>query len=220
MAITWAGFLAELRMELDDTGATPRWSDSVLYIMTRDGIWDYSQYFPLRTDKAALVSVVGNDKKFTLPASFIDDVLVECPEGNYLDVRRERPGVTLTTSSTPLFYYVDAGFLYLDVAPGSAAVLLSYYGAHGIPASATDTTFAMTIPYSDLEVLKLYVQARVNVLIRNRQAQLDRFKLGSGTREDNPITEESVDFFARYNEAIAKRLRPQAVRLYRPRRNQ
>jgi hypothetical protein len=220
MANTWAGFLAELRIELDDIGATPRWNNNVLFIMTRDGIRDYSTYFPTRVDHTTLVSVVGNDKKFTLPSSFIDDIFVECPEGNYLDVRRERPGVRLATSNSPLFYFVDAGFLYLDASPGGAAVLLSYYGSHGVPASATDITFTLTIPDSDLEVLKLYVQARVNVLIRNRQAQLDRFKQGSGTREDNPIIEETTDFFARYNEAIAKRLRPQAIRLYRPRRNQ
>jgi hypothetical protein len=220
MANTWASFLAELRIELNDTGTTPRWADNVLYILTREGIWDYSQYFPMRVDHATLVADPTNDKKYALPSSFIDDIFVECPSGNYLDVRRERPGVRLSTSNSPLFYYVDAGYLYLDTTPGGDAVLLSYYGAHGIPASATDTTFSLTIPNSNLEVVKLYVQARVNVLIRTRQAQLDRFKLGTGTREDNPITEESTDFFARYNEAIAKRLRPTAVRLYRPRRNQ
>jgi hypothetical protein len=220
MPNTWASFLAELRIELDDTGATPRWTDNILYTFTRDGIWDYSQYFPMRVDHAELLSVVGNDKKFTLPASFLDDILVECPSGNYLEVRRERPGVKLSTSNSPLFYFVDAGCLYLDASPSGAAVLLSYYGAHGIPAAATDTTFALTIPTSDLEVLKLYVQARVNVVIRNRQSLLDRFDPGTGSRTDNPVRPETTDFFHRYNEAIAVRLRPQAIRLYRPRRSQ
>ena len=220
MVNTWASFLAEMRIELDDLGTTPRWADSVLYIFLRDGIWDYSQYFPIREDHVALVAAIGDDRKYVLPSSFMDDILVECPSGNYLDVRRERPGVRLSASSSPLFYYVDAGSLYLDASPGGTPVLLSYYGAHGIPANATDTTFALTVPQSDLEVLKLYVQARVNVLIRTRQAQLDRFKLGSGARTDNPIVEETTDFFARYNSAIAMRLRPVAIRLYRPRRNQ
>jgi hypothetical protein len=220
MASTWASFLAEVRVELDDTGTTPRYPDSTLYVFARDGIWDYSQYFPQRFDHVVLTATQGNDKKYALPVGFMDDILVECPSGNYLELRRERPGVKLSTSNSPLFYFVDAGFLYLDVSPGGAAVLFSYYGAHGIPATSTDTTFAMTVPMADAEVLKLYVQARVNVMVRNRQSRLDRFKQGSGTREDNPIIEETSDFFARYNEAIAKRLRPQAIRLYRPRRNQ
>lgn len=220
MASTWASFLAEIRVELDDTGTTPRYPDSTIYVFTRDGIWDYSQYFPLRCDNQVLTPDQGNDKKYALPASFMDDILVECPSDNYLELRRERPGVKLSTSNSPLFYFTDAGYLYLDASPGDDAVLLSYYEAHGIPASSTDTTFVMTIPMSDMEVLKLYVQARVNVMVRNRQSRLDRFKQGSGTREDNPLIEETVDFFARYNEAIAKRLRPQAIRLYRPRRNQ
>ena len=220
MADTWAAFLAEIRIELDDTSASPRWTDAFLYIVTRDGIRDYSLYFPRRFDHVLLTAEIGDAQKFALPATYIDDILVECPSGNYLDVRRERPGVRLTASNSPLFYFTDAGYLYLDVTPGGSAVLLSYYGAHGTPTSATDTTFAFTIPASDMEVLKLYVQAQVNTTIRNRQSLLDRFKAGSGSREDNPVREETIDFFARYNEAIAKRLRPAAVRLYRPRRNQ
>ena len=57
MAVIWTSFLAELRVELTDpvpqTGS-PRYSDDLLYLYTRDGIRDYSQYFPLSVHQQLL----------------------------------------------------------------------------------------------------------------------------------------------------------------------
>jgi hypothetical protein len=227
--VDWQTFLAELRLEIGDTGATPKYGDDLLYIFVRDGIRDYSVYFPLRFDRVQLTAEDGDDRKYELPKDFLSVLFVESPLDNILELRQERPGVSISTPAYPLRYFVDGGYLYLDASPSGADVFLSYYGSHAIPEppgtedvedpeDPEDEEFVFTIPDMDMECLKLYCEARVNVQIRNRQSQLDRFKQGTGQRSDNPITVETEDFFERYDEAIAKRVRPNVVRLYRPRR--
>ncbi len=48
---TWAQLLADIRIDLKDTGTTPRWSDAALYLYAKDAIRDYSSYFPLRVTR-------------------------------------------------------------------------------------------------------------------------------------------------------------------------
>jgi hypothetical protein len=120
-------------------------------------------------------------------------------------------------STRSLFYHIDSGSLYLDADPGENAVYLSYYGVHSIPDDADDCECDLTTEMGDMEILKLYVNARVNERERNRQSRLDRFKLGSGDRQDNPIAPEVTDLFARYYEKLAERTGG-TIFLYRPRK--
>jgi hypothetical protein len=71
----------------------------------------------------------------------------------------------------------------------------------------------------DIELLKLYILGRVFQRERSRQAMLDRFKLGTGDRQDNPIEPEVVDYMEQFNEKLADRIGGRAVFLTRERRH-
>jgi hypothetical protein len=215
--MNWGEFLSELRVELNDVTSPNKWDDGLLYVYTRDGIWDMSQYLPRRLDGVVLVQDGTIQTKFALPTGFMKEIYVESPAGTTLERRLMRPGSIRATSNHSLFYHVDSGNLYLDADPGDDAVYLSYYGVHSIPAAKSDASCVLTTEMGDMEILKLYVNARVNERERNRQARLDRFKLGSGDRQDNPIQPEVHDLFARYYEKLAERTGG-TIFLYRPRK--
>lgn len=216
--MNWGAFLSELRTELSDTGATPKFSDELLYSYLRSGVTAVSEWLPRDFSRVELTASVDNPKQFVLPSDFIEEYLVECPEDTALSPRVTRPGVRRTSSSRPIFYWVNAGNVYLDADPGDNAVLLSYYGVHGLPADATDTTFELTVPLRDIELLQLYILGRAFQRERSRQSMLDRFKLGTADRQDNPITPEVNTFLVQYTEKVNERVGGQAVFLQRERR--
>lgn len=215
--MNWGEFLTELRGELNDTSATPKFSNDQLYVFLRDGTVSLSEWLPRDVGRLALTAEVTDTKKFALPSDFIEEYLVESPLDNALSFRFVRPGVRRSTSARPLFYWTNAGFLFLDADPGANAVLISYYGVHGIPANAADTTFVLTIPLRDIELLKLYILGRAYQRERSRQSMLDRFKLGSGDRQDNPVSPEVNEYLQQFNEKLYERIGGKAVFLSRDR---
>jgi hypothetical protein len=222
MAVTWTSFLAELRVELSDpvpqTGS-PRYSDDLLFIYTRDGIRDYSQYFPVSVHQQLLVPVENTPRAYALPQDVMGIEDVQCPLDTHLQLRTERPGSRVAVSKRLLFYYLIGSNLYLNYdAEEGDGVYLSYYTLHSVPASKTDTTFNFTVPNSDMELIKLYAMAKTQIKIRNDQSRLDRFKITSGPRDDNPMLTETIDFMERYHEGITRRIRGGRIQLYRTRR--
>jgi len=215
--MNWGDFLAEMREELNDTGATPKFSDELLFSYLRDGTVALSEWLPRDISRVELTASETDAKQFALPSNFLEEYLVECPLDNALSFRFARPGVRRTTSSRPLFYWVNAGNLYLDADPGSNTVLISYYGVHGLPANAADTTFDLTVPLRDIELLKLYILGRVFQRSRSRQSMLDRFKVTSGERTDNPITPEVNEFMTQYQDKLQERVGGKVVFLHRER---
>ena len=217
--MNWGDLLTELRVDIDDTSATPKFSDKLLFTYLRDAVSDYSQFLPLVFEDAQLTQDTDNPKKFALPADFIEDISVSCPAGRYLEPRRGRLGTKVAQSATPLFYHTDSNsLLYLDADPGEDAVLLSYKALHPLPTSESDVTFKFTIPDANMELIKLYMVAKVNAKIRNVQARLDRFKLTAGSRSDNPMSEEVEDFFEEYHKKLRERIQSAPVILYRVRK--
>lgn len=214
MSITWADFLSDLRNDLDDTADTPRWSDEQFYVYTKDAVRDYSQYFPKRVDGAEL-SLAGS--AYTLPADYVDTITVECPEDRFLEDREERPGIRYIDKSKPLFYYIEGGSLYLQGTPlDGEAVYITYYALHDIPTSEADNSFIFTVPDRDIELLRIYVKAKIFERQRGKQSRLDSYKPGSGRRDDNPLAPEINTLMMDYQEKIAARIPGGAVRLYRP----
>jgi hypothetical protein len=210
---TWADFLAEVRLDVQDTGATPRWTDEMLWIYTKDAIRDYSQWFPKRVDRLLIAPVNG---VYALPADYVDDVYVECPEDRILERRQEIPGRRYGSITRPLYYHIQGGNLYLNGSPLDGDNLyLTYDAVHPVPASETDTTFVLTVPDADIELIRLYVRAQVHAQMRSKQARLDRFEPGSGRRDDNPLTPEMTNLMADYNSKIALRIKGRAIKLYR-----
>jgi hypothetical protein len=213
---TWADLLKDLRTDLQDEAANPRWSDRLLYLYAKDGIRDYSVWFPKRVDNLALTVKNG---AFPLPADYIEDIHVECPAGFFLSSMQVRPNTHRLpgTSKFANYYYIQGGNLYLG-SPTSDDLALTYLASHAVPASETDATFELTIPDADLELVRLYVKAKVYSQMRSRQASLDRFKVGSGKRDDNPLAPEVDDVWADYNKAIISRTNGGVILLYRLRR--
>lgn len=218
--MTWATFLAELRTELaDPTSVNPRYTDDLLYIYARDGIRDYSQFFPRTVHQQKLVSMEGNVRGYVLPEDVLGIEDVQCPLDTHLQLRQERPGSQVSVTKRLLFYYIIGENLFLNYDPRSEGdgVYLSYYALHPVPTGKADATFSITVPNADLELIKLFVMGKVQIKVRNDQSRLDRFKITSGPRDDNPMLVESVDFMERYHEGITRRMRGGRVQLYRQR---
>lgn len=207
---TWANLLADIRVDLKDTGTTTRWTDAALMLWGKDAIRDYSQYFPRYVSRATMVLTSG---RASLPSDFISVVNVECPQDRYLEPRQTRPGSQFLVSSRPAVYYIEGGYIYLDGTPlDGETALLTYNAYHTVPV-ATDT--AMTVPDTDLEIIRLYVRAKANEQIRGQQSNLDRFK-PAGTRDDNPLEPEFHNLMDDYKEKINQRLPGGIIWLYRP----
>lgn len=217
MATVWEDFLADLREDLKDTGATPKWSDDVLLVYLRDSIRDYSTWFPRRIDRTVLVEA---SEAYDLPDDFVDVVFLECPRDTYLEARSPRPGTKFpTVSGTPVLFYIDGGSLYLWGSPDSGdEVLLTYRAVHSIPDDWDDAVTTLTVPARDLELIRLYIKAKAYESMRSRQASLDRFKLratAGSDRQDNPLGPEVDDLMATYHQKISARLGGGTIKLYR-----
>jgi hypothetical protein len=209
---TWTDYLTDLRADLQDTGATPRWADMLLLTYTKDAIRDYSTWFPLRVDREEMTLLNG---KYSLPSGFIEDIHVECPEGTYLQKRREIPGVKRSNIAKTFYYFTQGGGLYLNH-PSDEDVLLTYHSVHDVPTAAVfppgtsgspiaATSFTFSIPDMDMELIRLYVKASVFEQMRSRQSSLDRFKV-TGARDDNPITPEVNGLMDEYYRKISFRI--------------
>lgn len=206
---TWAALLSDIRTDLKDTGTTKKYTDGLLYLYAKDGIRDYSTWFPQRLDRVAISAV---DSKYALPSNFVEDIYVECPLDTYLEKRSNRSGVRFPTQSRNLQYHIQGNYIYTNN-PGDD-IYLTYFAIHEVPASETDTTCVMTVPDADIELIRLFVKAKVYEYVRGRQASLDRFKL-KGTRDDNPLEPEVGNLMEEYYRKIADRQRGGAVMLYR-----
>jgi hypothetical protein len=216
---TWGTLITDIRADLQDTGDKPRWGDETLYVFAKDAIRDYSTWFPRRIDRSELsLSGSPTGAAFLLPEDFIEDIQVESPLNTLLERRLDRPGVRYRRNY--LYYYIQGGALYLTGLPmdginhTSPGVYLTYFASHPVPASVVDTEFILTIPDSDIELVRLYVKAKVNGQMRQRQAALDRFK-PVGERTDNPLTPEVSNLWHEYYARIAQRIPGGVISLYR-----
>ena len=205
---TWAEFLSDLRADLQDTSASKRWTDVTLYVYTKDAIRDYSTWFPKRVDKYAMTLTDG---VYALPLNFLQEIRVEAPQGTFLVHRRETPGTKVRTGK---YYFIEGGNLYLgDLALDEP--YLTYLASRAVPTSETDNDFVFEVPDADLELVRLYVKAKVYEQMRSRTAALDRFKLGSGSRDDNPLAPEVADLMKIYHQKISERIPGGNIELYR-----
>ena len=211
---TYAQLLADIRVELKDTAKT-KWPDETLYIWVKDAIKDYSGWFPLPTERYDMGTLDANNSA-ALPADFLSgqDWTVESPPNTFLERRAGRPGSKYTTPASPTLYFISGGRLHLNAAP-TDSVLMTYGAMHTIPATYLSTTTVMSIPSSDEELIRLYVVAKANEQVRTKQSSIDRFKLGAGRRDDNPVGLEVATLMDEYLAKIAERSPGGAVALYR-----
>ena len=212
----WTTFLSDIRVDLKDTGTVKRFSDEALYLWAKDAIRDYSMHFPRRIDRKALL--VSNSGGFQLPADYIQDIEVEYPINTFLEHRQQRPGQSYSGGTTPTSYYISGGYLYLNSDAPADAIYLTYDAVHPIPGAHDEDEFELTIPLSDEEVLRLYVKAKASEQLRTQQSNLDRFKLGSGDRQDNPLLPEVNTLMLEYRTKLAERYPGKTIKFWKPRR--
>lgn len=215
----WGDLRDAVREDLQDTSENPKYSDELLFTYLNDALADYSQWFPLRVDAATLSgSALG---PYTLPADFVSDIWVECPADRFLERRRPRPGIRYPRQSgKPFHYYLQGGSLYLNGSPLTGeTVLMTYEALHPQPDTHDDDDHVITVPTADLELIRIYIKAKVMERVRTRQAALDRFKnrADSGSdRQDNPLLPEVEEVYEDYYRKISQRLGGGTIRLYRP----
>lgn len=201
---TWSELLAAVRLDLKDIGDRPKWNDDTLFLFTKDAIRVYSQDCPRFIFRLALVASNGT---FPLPPNFFAVSTVETQEGEYLEPFDPKPGRRLRTPLRATRYFVAGGQLHLDCPPKDGdTVLLSYRAIHDLPVSKDDLTFEFTIPAEDEELIRLFVRARAVDQMRTSQATLDRFKQGTGDRQDNPLMPESKELMLEFRTRIAEKL--------------
>jgi hypothetical protein len=208
---TYAQLLADIRVDLKDAAKT-KWDDDTLYIWVKDAIKDYSVWFPEVNDR--LLMTLDENFSAALPIDYIQDFTVESPQDTFLERRAGRPGSKYTTPASPTLYFISGGRLYLNAAP-TGDVLLTYGALHTIPTSSLSTTTVMSIPSSDEELVRLYVSAKANEQVRTKQSSIDRFKLGAGRRDDNPVGLEVSTLMDEYYAKIAERTPGGSIALYR-----
>jgi hypothetical protein len=200
---TWGSLLAEIRIDLKDTGATPRWSSDTIYLYAKDAIRAYSQDLPLEIHSEAIAAISGS---YPLPGNFLAVTSVENANG-YLSRYDVRPG---RKSRTPLHatkFYVSGRRLYTDLPPTDGDIIhVTYRAIHDIPTVADDLTSELTIPVEDEELIRIYVKGKVIEQMRTGQSALDRFKPGSGDRTDNPLSPEYKSLFDEFDRRIAMKL--------------
>jgi hypothetical protein len=214
MTTTWGTLLDEVRVDVSDTSSNEKYSDAVLYTYLKDAVRDYSTWFPKRVDSTVLSG--SGSGPYTLPSDFIEALFVEAPANYFLERRQPRPGARYPrTTGRPFNYYIDGGALYLDSAPilGDEDVILTYNSVHDLPATAADAAFVFTVPDADIELLRLYIKAKVFETIRSKASRLDRFN--DSPRDDNPVAPEVRNVMREYRMKIAERYPGGAIMLAR-----
>jgi hypothetical protein len=211
--MTWEELLANLRSDLEDERDTPRWSDERLFMYTRDAVNDYSLWFPRRVDG---LEIELSGDFYPLPDDFVSEVSIESPKNAFLERRLEIPGRRYRKGGRPTTYFIEGGNVYLNGTPlQDDGLFLTYYALHLSPDDAEDLDFEFTIPDMDMELIRLYVQGKIHAQMRSRTSRLDRFKPGSGRRDDNPLSPETESMMEEYYSKIASRIGGKVIRLYR-----
>jgi len=213
MATTWAELLIDVRAELsDETAGTYEWSDALFYIWLRDAVADYSLYNPVL--KTATLSVIAA-ASYAFPDDYVVEEYVEAPAGTYLRKRFLSPGRRFTrTTGSPIYYWTVGAVMYLN-SETTEDVILTYHATHEHPDAVGDDTFEFTFPQRDEELIRLYMRAKAHEKMRSGQASLDRFALGSGSRDDNPLEPEYDNLMEDYERKIYDRYGGGIITLYR-----
>jgi hypothetical protein len=160
---TRAQLRTTLRNELNDSGGTPLWSDTLLNEWINEAIRGYSRQSP--EEATATLTAVADQAEYALPARTVEVLRVEQPQGVVrLPIAASRTaaggGAALVDfragvrSAGAWAYRVFAGNLILDPAPtavgASEDARLEYLRAYAEPAADGDT---LTTPATDDDVL-------------------------------------------------------------------
>ena len=205
---TWLQLRTDIRADLKDSGTTLKYSEATIFLYLKDALRDYSQFFPIKCYREVLVLNTPKTA-FVMPTDYIGGAIVECPLNRFLEERLATAGKTYNAIYPATTFAIVGGLLYINGDPLSSSVYLSYDARHPIPVAVDNVDpipdvpiddFVMTIPEDDEELIRLYIKAKVYGQTRTLASSLDRFKLGAGARDDNPLTPEVSNLMDEYHE--------------------
>ena len=205
---TRAQLRTSIRLELNDTGGSPLWSDSLLNEWINQAIAAYSRELP--EEASATLTAVAAQATYALPAGTQRVLRVEQPK----EVIRVRTSASRTLpypaggalvdyqngvkTAAVWGYRVFGGNLILDPAPGAAGadedVRLEYQRTYAEPSADGDT---IATPTEDNQVLICFVAAAALIWVGSDEAKRLRY----GDAHGPSLAQLALDY----------RLRAQAV---------
>lgn len=205
-----------VRVELNDAGGVPLWSDGALNQWLEEAIRDYGEELP--KEVSLDVSSVADQASYALPGDFDRAVLVEHPVGVFRVATRPAgkdiaamgsvPSLCLTGAGSRTFD-VWAGLLVLDPAPEASgeAIRLRYLATYAAPTSDGAT---LSTPARDDALLVWLVAGRALRWLGTDESKRQRFERQRGVSAQDAASQYERDVRAAYAQ---RRRRIQSRRL-------
>lgn len=222
MALTWETLLADLRVDMKDTGETPKLAASTAYLYLKWALQDYSHFNPYITSTTL---DLDSDGIAALPTDCIRVLEVRDPDTDYLinplrGINTNPPGHTIADKYRR--WWEQGTNLRMNTWGNDPDTVTLFYEAyHAAPDDADDTTHVFTFPEYDERPILLHIRASDMNTIRSRQSKLDRYKLrvqAGNTRTDNPAAPEELNLMDEFLQIMYDRYGSRTVRLLRRRR--
>ena len=197
---TWADILADLRLDMDDTGENLKLDVETAFLYGKMAIRDYSRWNPRVIAAWLTLDSLG---EAALPTGFISMIEVRDPDNNrILPLANVTNPPQFTLASSQYRWWIEGGTFRMntwDDLPESVNIL--YRGYHVLPAADDDDSTVMTVPDEDVEAIFLYIRAKYTGQLRSKTSRADRFKRrveAGNTRRDNPLTPEEDNLMDEY----------------------
>lgn len=206
---TWATLRAKVRRQLNDTGATPRWSNDLLLDYAVRAVEAYSEFFPLASTATPTAGdtagqyIVDEEWEIT---GVSHETAADYEE--FLEPLARGPGTAMHVYAEG--YWQDGVTIY--VTPTTLEdVKVAYTTCHTRP--TTDNS-VLTIPLKDEGLIEFHIYGMAMDSYVGRSALLDRWK-EKGSRSDNPVIIASWNWKKEWSAQIGQRLSGRSVHLYK-----
>ena len=197
---TWTEILADLRLDMDDTGENLKLDAETAFLYGKMAIRDYSRWNPRVMSAMLTLDSLG---EAALPTGFISMIEVRDPDHNrILPLANVTNPPQFTLASSQYRWWIEGGTFRMntwDDLPESLYIL--YRGYHILPTAVDDDETVMTVPDEDVEAIFLYIRAKYTGQLRSKTSRADRFKRrveAGNTRRDNPLTPEEQNLMDEY----------------------
>lgn len=204
---TWATLRQNIRLQLDDTGDTPKWTDAELLLYVKRAVQAYSQYFPMD----ATATPTGSDGDYTVEDTWDIDRVSHTTDADYEEFLEELDRLP----GQAMHYYLEGWWredTTLSVYPTTLEDVKIYYtSCHTLP---TQDSSVLTVPIDDEGLLEVFVLRKCHDRYVGKTGLLDRWK-ESGKRDDNPILMSVINWQRQWEHGIAQRLSRRRLRMYK-----
>jgi len=206
-----------IRKFINDTSASPRWSDTELEVYINLAVNDFSTHIPV-VKSSTYVPSSSTDKTFTLPSDTLEVLYVEHPQGTFLEPSSNHPAERYGTGGKRYDLSSDevgAQTLTLLGTPRVGDDLIIRYGAYR--SAITATSDAVPVPRAATLAMLYYVAMLCHERVATQDSNLSRWgsKEDKGrTRQDNPLIPEAERLRQMYLREINK-LKDASRNIYR-----